>query len=193
VVSVNVEWTGPPVGLAPTYDANGNLLSDGTYGNRTYTYDALGRLTGVAGNGQTLTYNIDGLGNRWAESVNGITTSFDLDLSAANPTLLADGTRTYLPGAPAAGHVLAGTWHSGLLDLVGSPIQYVSETGAETGDVGQRMGVIRRSHTGSQLVEQELAVRKIIAGHADRERHRDPLLDLPPVRLPWTPHRSIGS
>jgi len=65
-VSVTVDYTtSAAVALAPVYDDNGNLLTDGTYGNRTYTYDPLGRLTGVTGNGISATYTLDGGGNRW--------------------------------------------------------------------------------------------------------------------------------
>jgi len=116
--------------VPPTYDDNGNITNDGSHGGRSYTYDALGRLTAVSGNGTTATYTLDGAGNRWAETVNGVTTSFDLDLSVANPTILSDGTKTYLPGDPSAGYEQAGTWWSALNDAVGSPLQFVSQTGA---------------------------------------------------------------
>jgi RHS repeat-associated protein len=127
-VSVQVDYTTPPVGTAPTYDDNGNMLNDGTYGNRSFTYDALGRLTGVTGNGVT-TFALDGAGNRWAETVSGATTNFDLDLSSAAPAILADGTHKYLPGAPAAGYEQAGTWYSGLTDAHGSLLGTVSQAG----------------------------------------------------------------
>ncbi|MCI0345961.1 MAG: RHS repeat-associated core domain-containing protein [Chloroflexi bacterium] len=102
------------------------------YGNRTFTYDALGRLTGVTGNGVAATYTLDGDGNRWAETLNAATTSFDLDLSVANPTVLFDGARRYLPGNPAIGYEQAGTWWSGLADQIGSPVFFVSQAGAQT-------------------------------------------------------------
>jgi RHS repeat-associated protein len=130
-VSIQVGYTVPGGSAsAPTYDDNGNMLTDGSYGNRTFTYDALGRLTGVTGIGTTATYTLDGAGNRLAETVNGVTTSFDLDLSVASPTILSDGTRTYLPGAPNAGYQQGGVWWSAITDQVGSPLQYVSQTGA---------------------------------------------------------------
>jgi RHS repeat-associated protein len=129
-VSVTVDYTtAGGAGTAPTYDGNGAMTSDGTYGNRAFTYDALGRLTGVTGPGVTATYALDGAGNRWAETLNGVTTAFDLDLATANPTILADGTRRYLPGDPAAGYDEAGVWYSGLVDQHGSVLGTVSETG----------------------------------------------------------------
>ncbi|MCI0345958.1 MAG: RHS repeat-associated core domain-containing protein, partial [Chloroflexi bacterium] len=131
-VSVTVDHTIPGAAAAPTYDANGNMLTDGSYGNRTYTYDALGRLTGVNGNGVAATYTLDGDANRWAETLNAVMTSFDLDLSVANPTVLFDGSRRYLPGAPAMGYEEAGVWWSGLADQNGSPLLHVSQAGATT-------------------------------------------------------------
>jgi RHS repeat-associated protein len=128
-VSVTANYTTTAVATAPTYDDNGNLLTDGTYGNRTFTYDALGRLTGVTGDGVGATYTLDGAGNRWAETINSVTTSVDLDLAAAYPTILADGTRLYLPGAPGAGYAEAGTWYSGLTDQHGSSLGTVSDAG----------------------------------------------------------------
>ena len=77
-------------------------------------------------------YTLDAAGNRLAETVNGSATTFDLDLSAPNATVLGDGTRKYLPGAPGAGSDTAGVWSSALTDLVGSPLQYVSQTGTTT-------------------------------------------------------------
>ena len=80
----------------------------------------------------TAHYTLDGAGLRRAETINGLATSFDLDLAAANPTILADGTRTYLPGDPAAGYEPAGTWWYGLTTAQGTPISAVSTAGAMT-------------------------------------------------------------
>ncbi|NJD27986.1 MAG: RHS repeat-associated core domain-containing protein [Chloroflexi bacterium] len=51
------------------------------------------------------------------------------DLAQPNPTVLADGTRTYLPGAPGAGYDEAGVWSSGLVGQHGSLLGTVSQTG----------------------------------------------------------------
>ena len=110
-------------------DDNGNLTADPT---RTYAYDALGRLTSATVAGTTTGYTLDGLGNRLAETTGGTTTSFVLDLTAPNPTVLAAGTRTYLPGAPGAGYEQGGTWWTSLADQTGSPLTSVSETGSVT-------------------------------------------------------------
>ena len=79
----------------------------------------------------TTTYTLDGAGRRLAETTGASTTSFDLDLSRANPTILADGTRRYLPGDPSAGYEQAGTWYSALADQAGSPHSLVSEAGVQ--------------------------------------------------------------
>jgi YD repeat-containing protein len=57
--------------VTPTYDANGNLTSDGTY---TYGYDLENRLISVSGAGQTAAYAYDGMGHRKSRTVNGVTT-----------------------------------------------------------------------------------------------------------------------
>ncbi|MGF1632984.1 MAG: CARDB domain-containing protein [Phycisphaerae bacterium] len=47
-------------GVSRSYDADGNLLSDGT---RSFTYDALNRLTSITLAGETTRFTYDGLGN----------------------------------------------------------------------------------------------------------------------------------
>ena len=133
-VTVTVDYTtGGGAGTAPVYDDNGNMTSDGTYGNRTYAYDTLGRLTSVAAGGSTTSYSLDGAGNRWSQTTGAVTTAFDLDLLAPNPTILGDGTAKYLPGMPNAGYQAGGTWHNALTDLTGSPVLYVDTAGATSG------------------------------------------------------------
>ena len=55
--------------------------------------------------------------------------AFALDLGVPYPTVLADGTRTYLAGDPAAGFEQAGVWQSGLVDQHRSLLATVSESG----------------------------------------------------------------
>ena len=112
-----------------TYDDNGALTADPARG---YGYDGFGRLVSISGT-TAATYSLDGAGNRLAQTFAGVTTSFDLDVSVANPTILADGTRTYLPGDPAAGYAESGTWYSALADQAGSPHSTVSEAGTQSG------------------------------------------------------------
>ncbi|WP_431264066.1 RHS repeat-associated core domain-containing protein [Roseateles chitinivorans] len=60
------QWNGHPA----TYDANGNLLNDGT---NTYTWDERNRLIRVDG-ARTTTYGYDALDRRVSRTVDGITT-----------------------------------------------------------------------------------------------------------------------
>lgn len=89
---------------------------------RTYAHEALGRLTGATAGGVTATYTLGEADNHLAK------TSFDLDLSLPNPPVLADGTKTYLPGARRPATPRAGrggrpsTISSAHRDLVGSPV-----------------------------------------------------------------------
>lgn len=109
------------------YDDNGALLDDDA--GRTFSYDALGRLTGVSQPDLALSYTLDGDGNRWAETADGLTTSFDLDLRGLS-SVLSDGTRRYLPSDTAAGYEEAGAWHTGLTDLIGTPLAHIDGAGA---------------------------------------------------------------
>src|SRR5208283_2256587 len=63
-------------GVTYRYDANGNLLFDGT---NTYTYNSLNELTSVVGPSGTTTYTYNALGQRVASTVNGVTTQYLID------------------------------------------------------------------------------------------------------------------
>jgi len=78
----------------PTYDLNGNLLSDGTSG---YTWDARNRLTGITGP-STATFQYDATGRRTGKTINGVTTNFVHD--GLNPVTEsgAGGTGVLLTG-----------------------------------------------------------------------------------------------
>jgi len=65
-------------GVADTYDADGNLTSDGT---NTYTYNSLNQLIGVSGPSGTTTYTYNALGQRVASTTNGQTTQYLIDPS----------------------------------------------------------------------------------------------------------------
>jgi RHS repeat-associated protein len=62
--------------VTPTYNANGNLTSDGTF---TFGYDAENRLTSAVGAGNTASYTYDAQGRRKTKTVNGTTTVFVTD------------------------------------------------------------------------------------------------------------------
>jgi RHS repeat-associated protein len=82
-------------GVAYAWDANGNLLNDGT---NTYAYDSANRLTTVSGGQNAISYKYDGLGNRLQQVVNGTKTTYINDLNAGLTQVLDDGTNTYLYG-----------------------------------------------------------------------------------------------
>jgi RHS repeat-associated protein len=63
-------------GTALQYDANGDLLYDGT---NHYTYNALGELTGVQTPTDTYTFSYDAQGHRVGMTDNGTATSFVID------------------------------------------------------------------------------------------------------------------
>jgi RHS repeat-associated protein len=56
-----------------SYDANGNVINDGTF---TYTYDSENRLIQVTNGTDVITYGYDGDGRRISQTVNGETTIF---------------------------------------------------------------------------------------------------------------------
>ena len=62
------------VGLS--WDANGNLLSDGT---RVFTYDSRNRLTSFHNNSASAFFVVDGLGERVSRTANGVTTGYLVD------------------------------------------------------------------------------------------------------------------
>jgi len=114
-----------------TFDDSGRLLSDGI---RTFSYDALGRLTAVSASGLSASYAYDGDGNRVSQTLNGTTTAFDLDLVGA-PSVLVAGTDAYLPGAPDLGAQSAGSWSSSLADAQGSVLEMIGSSGTVSGSV----------------------------------------------------------
>jgi RHS repeat-associated protein len=59
-----------------TYDAMGNMLTDGTY---TYTYDEAGRMLTATSSTNSISYQINYLGLRVSKTVNGTTTYFIYD------------------------------------------------------------------------------------------------------------------
>jgi RHS repeat-associated protein len=99
-----------------SYDAAGNLLSDGT---TTRSYDALNRL--VAQDSTSYTYNGDGV------LVSDGTTTYAQDLAAPLSQVLNDGTANYLYGHERL-RALGGPWYVG--DALGSVHQTLDDAGA---------------------------------------------------------------
>ena len=120
-------------GAALTYDANGNLTSDGTY---TYTWDARGHLSTLAGT-NVAAYQYDAFGRRTQNTLNGLMTQYLYD--GLNPVEEFDGTSPPNPTAtmltglgidrifPA--HRLEGTL-SYLTDMLGSTMALADSSGA---------------------------------------------------------------
>jgi YD repeat-containing protein len=68
------------------YDAAGNLVSDGT---TSYSFDALGRLSGTSATGQTRSYGYNGDGALTSATVNGTSTSYTQDQAGGTSQVLA--------------------------------------------------------------------------------------------------------
>jgi RHS repeat-associated protein len=76
----------------PTYDPNGNTLTDGTL---TYVWNARDELVSLkTGNTVTATFAYDGLGRRISKTVSGTTTRFAFDLADFVQEQNASGTPT---------------------------------------------------------------------------------------------------
>lgn len=74
-------------GQAYTWDANGNLLSDGLL---TYAYDQANRLKTVTQGANTYTFAYNGLGDRLSQTVGVTQTRYALDLSAGLTQVLSE-------------------------------------------------------------------------------------------------------
>jgi RHS repeat-associated protein len=104
-------------GLNYTWDANGNLLNDGT---NTYTYNAANRLVQVS-NAQNAIQNVyDGAGNRYQQILDAQTTTYTLDLAGDLSQVLADGSATYYYGIERFAQASGGNTEYMLGDQLGS-------------------------------------------------------------------------
>jgi RHS repeat-associated protein len=113
-------------GVPYTWDANGNLLSDGVY---TYTYSHADRLISVSGQSSVVSFGYNGLGDRLQQTVDGVTTNYAIDVAGGLTQVLSDGTNSYLYGVGRIGEEQPGGWlfHHG--DALGSVRQLTDETG----------------------------------------------------------------
>ncbi len=108
-------------GQAYTWDANGNLLNDGS---KNYVYDQANRLTNISANGLAWSAAYNGDGARLKQTSNGSVTTYTLDLNAGLVQVLAQqdvsGTTTYLYGVSRIGEQQPGGWAYHLSDALGS-------------------------------------------------------------------------
>ncbi|NOK83642.1 MAG: hypothetical protein GFH27_549305n218 [Chloroflexi bacterium AL-W] len=105
-------------GVPVQYDANGNLIDDGT---QQYVYDDLDRLVSVTQGITTTTFGYTGDGDRLWQEVADARTTFALDLNTALPQVLAqqspDQSTRYLPGI---GQQVGAVWQYLHTDALGS-------------------------------------------------------------------------
>ena len=117
-----------------TYDAAGNLRSDGT---TTYTYDALHRLLTVRAGLEQRSSSYNGDGTLVQQSANGVQTSFTQDLAAPLSQILqttqGGAATNYLYGRErlASGSGSTRTWYLG--DALGSVRGTLDESGSLLG------------------------------------------------------------
>jgi RHS repeat-associated protein len=132
-------------GVSYTWDANGNLMSDGV---NTYTYDSANRLISVANATTASNFVYNGLGDRLQETVNGQTTTYLLDLAAGLTQVLSDGSLDYLYGLDRIAQANGTGLEYFLGDALGSVRQMTDGSGAVTlaksyapfGDTGSSVG-----------------------------------------------------
>jgi len=107
-----------------SYDAAGNLLSDGS---TTSSYDALSRLTSQGG----MNYAYNGDGALVAQTVGATTTRYAQDLVAPLSQVLSDGSASYVYGNGAERlRALGGPWYLG--DALGSVRVTLDDSGVAT-------------------------------------------------------------
>ena len=116
--------------LPYTFDANGNLLSDGEY---TYSYDTSNRLTGVTKAESTVSYRYNGDGDRLQQTVNGVENNYTLDLNSGLTQVLAYGDETYSYGLDRLGYSKYDDMYTYLPDALGSVRQVMKNSGEYPG------------------------------------------------------------
>jgi RHS repeat-associated protein len=137
-------------GGALTYDANGNLISDGV---NTYQWDARNRLSGISGS-VAASFVYDPLGRRFGKTINGVTTQFVYDRlnivqetngSAVTGTFLshlrlddvflrsdAAGTSTFLQDALGSTVALSDATGASQIQYTYAPFGATAQSGAAT-------------------------------------------------------------
>ncbi|MCA9938267.1 MAG: hypothetical protein KC418_06475, partial [Anaerolineales bacterium] len=128
-------------GQTLTYDANGNLLTDGQF---NYVYDTANRLTQISSGVSTAQYVYNGDGHRVAQILDGVRTDYVQDVARALPQVLTarqgGTTSRYLRGLGLIGEQHGGTgpfadpptWQYTLADALGSIRQVTNGQGKVT-------------------------------------------------------------
>ncbi len=108
-------------GQAYTWDANGNLLNDGS---KVYTYTQANRLVTITQSGLSWSATYNGDGARLKQTVNSMDTSYTLDLATPLVQVLVQqdaGSKTaYLYGVRRVGEQQPSGWAYHLTDALGS-------------------------------------------------------------------------
>jgi RHS repeat-associated protein len=112
--------------VAYSWDANGDLLSDGY---RTYTYDHAGRLSSFVLGADTYEFNYNGLGDRLQQIVNGVASYYTLDIETGLTQVLSDGEEAFLYGVGRIAQQGPSSRSYFLEDALNSTRQLVDDTG----------------------------------------------------------------
>lgn len=117
-------------GKTITYDQIGNPLNDGTY---SFTWEEGRQLSGITGNGKTITYKYNDSGIRTQKTVNGVTTNYHLE--GSNVTFESDVTNNIYYTYDSAGKLLSmnlnGTEYYYIYNAQGDIIGLFDKTGTQ--------------------------------------------------------------
>lgn len=114
-----------------SYDANGNMLSNGA---KAYTYDLADRMRTAKIGTTTTTYAYDGFGNRFSATSGNSTTKFYWDIASGLPELTAEKvgnsfTRSYTYGHDLISMVQSRATHYFHRDALGSIVNVTNSSG----------------------------------------------------------------
>ena len=116
-------------GVAYSWDANGNLLDDGT---SAYAYDHASRLVSVDQGSDSYAFSYNALGDRLQQTENGTPTDYTLDLNTGLTQVLSDGTNAYLYGLDRIAQEDATNTEYFIGDALGSVRQLADSNGQVT-------------------------------------------------------------
>ncbi|MGB7291232.1 MAG: RHS repeat-associated core domain-containing protein [Thermodesulfobacteriota bacterium] len=120
-----------------SYDANGNIIGDGTF---TYTYDSENRLVQVTNGTDVITYGYDGDGRRISQTINGETTIFAYGVGL---NVLTEFSGT---GVPKLDYIYAGSRNIARINFDGAGVP-VSKTFYHPDHLGSTIGLTDQETT----------------------------------------------